>query len=388
MTCPLPRPTPEELWNQTAARFSANVLGGAPIIPESNEWYVVANDVLAADAFHAIAQAEWRERDPRTACCDNLVDMAGRDGVYPRPALAARGYITISGTPGAALSSNLTVNIGSLSYQVFNPATIPATMPAGGSVTLHFVCTTAGVTGNALQSGQPITVVSPPAGINGTAVVAGNRFCGGREAETCEEFRTRYLERKRVPADPTFARLRDAALEWPCVRRVFRRGPLCCDLEPACPKPLFIHVLMDDTFEHGVAPGNIVDEITEYLYGAPYGHTDQGLGLGVAEVSVYGEVKALTAAPVSVVYKGVACLSLALQQEIIARTQALFAAVAPSTEICRNAFLGIVASLAPDLCDFDVAVTTTDPEHITVTTCGDIEPACDVRPYLANLTIR
>jgi hypothetical protein len=314
--------------------------------------------------------------------------MAGRRGVYPRPALAARGYITITGTPGAALASNLTVQIGPLSYTVFNPATIPAVMPASGAVTLHFVCTTAGPSGNALAEGQPVTLVSPPAGISGTAVVAGNKFCGGREAETCEEFRLRYLERERVPANATFARLRNAALEWPCVRRVYMRGPLCCDLEPTCPRPLHIHVLMDDTFPYGIAPGNIVDEITEYLYGAPFGHIDQGLGLGIAEVGVYGSVKPLTAAPVSVVYKGVACLSLTVQQEIIARTQALFDAAAPSTEICRNAFLGIVASLSPDLCDFDVATSTTDPEHITITNCGDIEPACDVRAYLANLTIR
>ena len=76
MSCIILRPDPKVLFGQLQSMFSSTVLGGGQIIPESNEWYVVANDYAMAEQFYAIADQLWRENNPETACCDNLYKMA------------------------------------------------------------------------------------------------------------------------------------------------------------------------------------------------------------------------------------------------------------------------------------------------------------------------
>lgn len=83
MACIIPRPDPKILFDQIKNQFSSTVLGGGQVIPESNEWYVVANDYAAAEQFFAIADQMWREANPETACCDNLYKMAAQHGVFP-----------------------------------------------------------------------------------------------------------------------------------------------------------------------------------------------------------------------------------------------------------------------------------------------------------------
>lgn len=105
MSCNLTRPTPDELFSKIKNNFSANVLGGAEVIPESLEWYVVTNDYAMTEEFYSISEQQWKERDPRYACCDNLVSMAERDGVYPRPATFSQGFVQITGTANSPIPS-------------------------------------------------------------------------------------------------------------------------------------------------------------------------------------------------------------------------------------------------------------------------------------------
>src|SRR5262245_10212413 len=110
MSCIILRPDPQTLFNQFRDAFSSTVLGGGKVIPESNEWYVVANDYAAAEQFFAIADQMWRETNPETACCDNLYKMAAQHGVFPRPATNAQGYAKITGVPGTAVPSYLEIS--------------------------------------------------------------------------------------------------------------------------------------------------------------------------------------------------------------------------------------------------------------------------------------
>lgn len=376
--CKLIRPEPQALFDRLKNQFSATVLGGAEIIPETNEWYAVANDYASFEWFLSLGEQMWKERDPRYCCCDNLVAMAAWDGVYPNPAKAARGYVTLTGAAGSVLNPTQQIQFGTLIYQVFNPSTVPPIMPASGTISLQFRCLTAGAEGNTPRPNATCTVINPPAGVAATALVGGAKFCGGSEAETCEQFRSRYIARQQFKPLAQFEHLKDAALEWPCATRAFLRGEMCCNPVPDCPVPIEMYVMFDGSFDHGCAPASICQELTDYLFGSP-----QGRGLGRAEIGVHGAVIPVTPAPVEIVYAGLACASQAQQQEVLRRTRQIFAAAAPATEICRNIFLGTVAQVVPDLCNFDVLITTTSP-LITVTACGDIDPDCDVLPFLAS----
>src|SRR5262245_66668595 len=97
MACIITRPDPQILFNRIRDMFSVNVLGGATVVPESNEWYVISNDYAMAEQFYAIADQMWRETNPETACCDNLYKMAAQHGVFPRPAVHAEGYAKLTG---------------------------------------------------------------------------------------------------------------------------------------------------------------------------------------------------------------------------------------------------------------------------------------------------
>ena len=131
----LARPDPQVLFDRLKDLFSANVLGGGTVIPESNEWYVVSNDYLISEEFYSVAAQQWRERDPRYACCENLVEMAALDGMYPRPATFAQSYMQFTGAPNSLIpAGGLTV----LAYgNYFEPApgtTVPDRIPADGRV--------------------------------------------------------------------------------------------------------------------------------------------------------------------------------------------------------------------------------------------------------------
>lgn len=67
----------------------------------------------------------------------------------------------------------------------------------GGAITTSV---TAKVSGNYnLESGQPLTIVTPVAGIDSDATVAGDGLTGGAGAETADSYRSRILDRLRDP---------------------------------------------------------------------------------------------------------------------------------------------------------------------------------------------
>lgn len=386
MTCDPIRPTSEALFDYLSGAFETNVLRGGKIRANSPESYVVANDLKVAEHLLSMTARMLKERDPRYACCDNLVDMASNiDGVHPRAASFAQGYVTITGTPGAALVNALQVNFSGAFYRPANAGAVPLAMPDTGEVTLRFRAVQPGPGPSTPSSTSTGTLLNNLPGINRDVTVAGGKFCGGKDAEACEAFRTRYLNRLRFKPKLNFELLREAALEWPCVTRICERGPLCCDTAPECEteacgtKPLFVHAIFDDTFENGIAPSSILDEMTDEIFGTP-----QGEGRGRMPIGVCGGFIPITACVVDVVYSGLACATAAQQELIKARTAALFSGLCPSVELCSKSFVAVVAQIIPNLCDFDVTLTPRTA-NATVNACGDLEPDCDVLPVLGTV---
>ena len=58
MACVILRPEPQALFDSLRNAFSNTVLGGGKVIPESNEWYVIANDYAARELVLELQTAD------------------------------------------------------------------------------------------------------------------------------------------------------------------------------------------------------------------------------------------------------------------------------------------------------------------------------------------
>lgn len=386
MTCTLPRPEPQTLFDRIKNKFQNTVLGGATVIPESNEWYVVSNDYAMAEQFYALADQINKETNPETACCDNLYEMAEREGVFPLPATFAEGYVTITGTAGSTLPSYIEVttsngNFGSVS-------TLPATLPATGNTTFRVRAITPGATGNSNSADTTGTLVTPITGIESSATVNGGTLCGGTDAETCEQFRTRYVARKRYKPRATYEWLQEKLLEWPCATRVCEEGDACCVITeeglPACdPLTNFqFYVMFDNTFENGIAPQCVNEEVEEWMFGSP-----QGRGLGQAEIGVCGTIRTAIPAVINIVVDTEECVSADQSAAITASLQSLFATLCPSVDLLQRMVDCAVADVLGAKASYFVEMVSADDNSIT-NPCGDITPVCDGLPVLGTLTLQ
>lgn len=376
MACNLTRPTPDALFERVKNMFSTTVLGGAPIIPESNEWYAVSLNYAMAEEFYAISEQAWRERDPRTACCENLIEMAALDGVFPRPATFAQGYVKITGTPGASLEPDIQIDINGSIFVAAGP--VPAVMPQEGQTTLRVQAQQPGPDGN-VQSASTGVIVGALPGIEPVVNIFGT-FCGGAEAEGCEPFRTRYLDRLAYKTSYGVDNIKQLVLDWPCVTRVCIRGGVCCDdtspttpTGPQCRTDVRLYALFDNTFPCGLAPSCVVDEITEAIFGSP-----QGIGAGQAEWGMYGKVYTATPAALTIAVTGLRCSSPAEENLIRQRIQDFTRYLCPS-EILRVEDLRTIASQVVGTTNgFEVFFQVPEGETgVLVNECGDAVPLCD-----------
>ena len=380
MACIIDRPSPQVLFNRYRDMFSTTVLGGSPIIPESNEWYVVSLDYAVAEEFYSLTEQQWKERDPRYACCDNLIELARADGVYLRAASFSQGYMLVTGAAGTLMPATLEFTSNGKSY--ISSGTILSVMPATGRMTVLFRSVDPGSQGG-VDIGATGTLTGAIAGLNSTVTIFGSTVCAGRDQETCEEFRARYLERKTYQPRATDAWLQQKLLEWPCVTRVCRRGGNCCVLDDECscadcPSKIQYYVFFDNTFDCGLAPQCVVDEITDWLFGDP-----QGYGLGQVEIGVCGSIHTAVAAPIDITIDAGACVTPAQQTEIKEQIAGLFKTICPSeTFYLRNIEL-IVASVVGPGVNFDV-IAASSSTGVTLDLCS-IDPACDVMPCLNSV---
>ncbi|MBO4228388.1 baseplate J/gp47 family protein [Bradyrhizobium neotropicale] len=395
MACVLLRPDPKALFDQLQNMFSSTVLGGAKVIPESNEWYVVSNDYAMAEQYFAIADQLWRENNPETACCDNLYQMAAQRGIYPRPATHAEGYAKLSGVVGSPVPPSLEIQttIGTF----VSVGTTPLTIPNSGEIVVRIRALTPGPEYNSAGEITTGTLNASAPGINGEVQICGGQFCGGADAESCEAFRKRYLERLAYQPRATMAWIKAKLLEFPCATRVCVREGTCCRCTPECSDciecgckycgtRMEFYVLFDDVFPCGIPPQNIVDDITTWLFGDP-----QGYGEGQVEIGVCGKIYAPVPLLVNVFIDIEGCPSSAQKQMIADQIREIFKRICPSLPLRVKQMDLIVASVIGaevnsqvrfEIVGYEDQVPPFPRDLVWVTTCGDLEPECDVLPCL------
>lgn len=368
--------------------FSANVLGGAPVIPESNEWYVTALNYAMAEEFYAISEQQWKERDPRFACCESLYALAAADGVYPRPATSAQGYAILTGTPGSMLPRRIEV-IAANDRSYSSASNVPARMPATGSLTLRVQDVSPGAAGNASAIDAAGSLVTAIAGVSRDVTICGGSFCGGADAESCEQFRTRYIARKQYQPRATQAWAIEKIKEWPCVTRVMPRGGNCCACDgdcgcANCGASLDFYVMMDGAFPCGVPPQNILDEIQNWFFGEVPGY-----GMGQTELGVCGRIVRPTPFAVNVYLDVLGCPTTSQVSLIQQQVDDFFTTVSPSVDLKSRQIELIAANIVGPSHDISARfeMVTDDPARGSVNSCGDLLQTCDSIACLNQLIL-
>jgi len=384
MTCTISRPTPQEAFNRLRDNFSSVVLGGSPVIPESNEWYVISNDFAAQQEMYSIIDQQLRERDPRFACCDNLIALAEIDGVYPRPAGFAQGYVKITGTVGASIPSPLDMTFGDNTYRVIG--SVALTIPVEGYVIARVQAIVPGSAGNNIPTSGTGSLLGNPVGLDKAVTAYGSAYCGGSEAESCEAFRSRYLERKAYKPRATMAWLKEKLLEWPCVTRVFERAGNCCEEICVggcdcneCGSKMEFYVLFDNTFECGIAPQCVIDDINTWVFGEV-----PGRGMGQVEIGVCGSVFTPTASVVDVHITGAYCLTSSQASEIKARVKELFQSIGPSEDFDFKLVDLAIAQVLGVSTSYEIRLEVVSGTA-TVSDCNGLNVPCDVLPCLGEV---
>jgi hypothetical protein len=398
MTCTITRPDPKELFDHLSNMFSSTVLGGGRIIPESNEWYVVANDYAAAEQYYAIADQMWRETNPETACCENLYKMAAQHGVFPKPASHAEGYARLFGVEGATIPPSLEITTTAGNF--VSVGSIPLTMPPEGTIVIRIRALTPGADYNAQGTVTTGTLTTPAPGIEPEVVICGGTFCGGAAEEDCEAFRKRYLERLAYQPKATMAWIQAKLMEWPCATRVCVREGSCCRCDPTCTEctdcgckncgnQMQFYVLFDDTFPCGIPPQSVVDDITDWLFGE-----HQGYGEGQVEIGVCGQIYAPIPLMVDVIIDIAGCPSTGQKQMITEQIEALFKRICPSMPLLNKQLELIIASIIGPEINASVRFEVVGYEDqkppfprelVYMTECG-LEPECDVLPCLNEVS--
>lgn len=388
MTACFTRPAPKTLWTQITSWFSANVLGGAPIIPESNEHYLCGNDLAAMELYYSLSQQQWNETQDATACCDSLIANNAPLGLIPYGATFTQGYVSVNGgPPGGAIPNNLQIQIGSNTYNISTATNAnPTNLDSSGHATLLFQSLIPGTSVNSdtntaisqlgTISSVSATIINIPTGWP-SAVTPNGQFCGGNDPETCEQFRARVILRKKTPQNATLAWLVEQALLYPCVTRVLQRtcGTCCADGQ------LQLYAFMDNSFTYGIAPASALPGLTTYLFGDP-----QGFGLGKAPVGIFGNVFPITAGLVNINFFNMGCVTPSQFTAIQTLIAQLFSTLTPGQTVCSKWIDAIVISVNPNCCNYTIQTTTTNPVFGSVDCFGDFVPACDVLPVLGDVT--
>lgn len=405
MTCNLNRPDPQTLFDQHKKMFENTILGGAQVIPESNEWYAIAVNYAAAEEMFAVLAQSFNELDPAEACCDNLYSMAARDGVFPFPATFSQGYIKLTGVAGTPLPATLEFLVDGQTYVTATDTSAPTQIDENGQAVTRVRALVPGVEGNiSVTNGTLVTAV---ADVEGNVEICGGSFCQGAEAEPCESFRARYIARKQYQPRATQAWIQQKLLEWPCATRAIARAGSCCSCSDnkiegcsgcaECGNALDFYVMFDGTFECGIAPDNIIAEIDNWMFGEI-----QGYGMGQLPVGVCGSIRPVTPLQVVVRVELDGCPTAAQIQDIETQVAEFMGTLSPSLPLNTSQIVSIVNEVLEYNIEPDVFVELVNPEEgygpataslqqtdealAFITDCA-VEPECDVMVCLSDIII-
>lgn len=406
MTSAIERPGSQELFERYKSMFETVVLGGAQVVPESNEWYAVAFQYAAGEQAFALASQYFAETDPATACFENLVRIAAADGIYPRADTFAQGYVKLTGTAGAEFPSRLQITAGEQTFITATDTGQPTQIGADGAAVVRVRALQGGSVGNQIVTTG--TIAGGLTNVDQTVEVCGGSFCAGQDAETEAEFRARYIARLQYKPRATDALIRELLGDWPCVTRVYQRGGSCCRCSDCndigtdcqdcgcaeCNAKLDYYVLFDGSFDCGIPPESVVEELQTWLFGELPGY-----GQGQLPVGVCGTIREINPVLVNVGVDVATCLSSAQRIEIETQVAEYFETIAPSEPVSVPSVQAIVLdilgigqtvnvylTLQDEALGYGDLAAQDDTRHVFVT-AGGLEPDCDYMLCLGGISV-
>jgi len=385
--CIIPRPDIAELSEAVRAEFSKRLLGGAPVLPLSSEdilAFVMAGTVNLM--YGAISQT-LREYDPEFMCCDNLVRYAARHGINLLGATRAKGYVAITGTPRAAIASNIRwIGPSSSEYKLdvgvtFNPTQLN---DAGGAV-VRIVSNLPGDIFN-LATGTVLATGTTVLGIDPDAMVVGNGIQGGSSEETCEHLRARVLQAEANGVLSTNeAWYIQQTMTYPGVTRACTdQCEGCCDPTNIVIYPFFEGVYGDVTTEpYGVPNLDVIEEMTRWMFGE-----NIGKGEGLAPVGITGRYACAKPVKINVVghcFRG--CSNIAQDRATLALQTYLRGLFCVGSRMCTEHLKSVVYSAVGEPCFSNVSFSFDPPQGIRRQDAAYIYIECGYFPVLGEFTV-
>jgi uncharacterized phage protein gp47/JayE len=369
------RPEPKKLYNQIRDLFSVYVLGGAPIIPESNEFYVVNNDYASAETIYSNIQRTLKELDWETACCSNLYKAASDLGIYPRPKMRHRGFVKIMGVNSTNIPLGTKFNIGQNVFEIDQQLSGNIYNIENGVVYIGVKNTVDELLGDV----PSITNLQTPI-VGVTEVKLLGYLCGGDTEENCEEFRKRAIQRRKTAYKPNIKWVVEKLEEFPCVTRVAIRE---CD-ECLYDGNTNVYVFFDNTFEYGIPPLNVVRQIDKWFYGKV-----KGAGQGQAPIGMFGSVYVPEVKKVDIQIISADCLSNNEINSFKTKLQELFSNFNPGDKLPKLWINVLLLNVNPNLTSYTVKILVDGVEHNEW--CNhdeDLNVECDELIVLGEVTIK
>ncbi len=207
-------PTLPALIQRTEADFERN----APDALRRADAKVAAR-ALSGTAYELYGYQAWIARQSNPAQCDEAMLLKWAEWRLEggrNPAVAARGWVTVTGSSGALVDAGQRYQSqDGRRYGVAQAGTL-----VEGAATLLVIAEDVGVLGN-LEAGT-LTAVTPVLGVNATAVIGPDGIVGGAEQEEVEALRGRVQAAFKNPSKVgNGADFIEWALEVPGVTRAW-----------------------------------------------------------------------------------------------------------------------------------------------------------------------
>lgn len=382
----IPRKTPKEFYDSIIAQYRSEVLMGNAVL-DTDPMHVIAS-VMAGVLYQSQTDFERRVRSAAfltEMCCDDLISFAATVQSPLKAAQPARGYVRITGVANAAIPSTISFTNSTatepqeydLDPLVSAASNLSDNGDGSGSATLLIRASTPGAAGNIADTSQTLTLTTAITDIEAEVEIAGY-LSGGTDEETCEELRARLISQRQSPATCGNQEWFDAKLkQFPGVTRVCVES--CSG--GRCGGAYQTHyVFMDGVYPDGIPPADVVDSITDWMYGVP-----QGEGRGEAMVGLMGQVLSPMATYVNVRIINLSVSSPATTDALRTAFEEYFKGQAcVGDTLCKSDLFAVVSSVLPTNCFSDVEITGDD---VSTTNNGrDYKIANGMFPKLGTLS--
>lgn len=249
--------TLDELKDGLNAEFSSRLLGGRPVVENSN--IDVIAGVIAFQQFACEKSIEFLSQHitPSTAVGSILDGWGQSFGVFRRQETSAQGRVTFTGTPGSTIpAGTLITGCNGVDFTTDQDFTF-----VSNQLSIPVTATQTGPEGN-LGVGQVLSVGAVVPGLASEAISQG--LVGGSDIECDDDYRQRLLSAVRTPCRTGTCDDYDFWVrEYPGVSRV------CCVPKAEGPGTIKIYFMMDDVYPNGIPTVQDVDAVQEIIFGTP-----------------------------------------------------------------------------------------------------------------------